>query len=330
MPQDTINTDVYPMITTQTCRCGHPKPAHDHFRGGTDCALCGPHTCPRYRSNRSWWRPVRPRSSQPVTQPATQPLTTPTTTPHATVSQVTPRVAWRPTRADGRPMYPAPLARVRRVASRLRNNDSLQTYVQSHSSPEDPHLAAVAKATRNDLTDHYMLTGHIEGHLLASLVHLAQARRVLEIGTYTGSSTLAMARALPPDGTIITCEIDPTTAQIAATHFAASPYADRIDLRVAPAIDTIEALPSEDPFDIIFIDADKTSYSLYYYATLHLLAPHGLLVVDNTLHEGLPLNSDDPGVRAIRRFNDEVATDTRVEQVILDIRDGVTLIRKVR
>ena len=175
-----------------------------------------------------------------------------------------------------------------------------------------------------------MLSGAVEGRLLETLVFVSGARRILEIGTYTGYSALAMAAALPADGDLITCELDPERAEFARRHFASTPAGARIDVREGPALDTIAQL--EGPFDLVFIDADKPSYADYYEATLPLLAERGLIVVDNTLWSGRVLapgdGPDDESTRALAAFNDMVVADSRVVVVQLTVRDGVTLIRR--
>ncbi len=151
---------------------------------------------------------------------------------------------------------------------------------------------------------------------------------MLEIGTFTGYSALSMAEALPPTGRLITCELSEDHAAMARQFIARSAYADLIEVRVGPAIETVRAL--EGPFDFVFIDADKPSYLDYYEASLPLLAPTGLIAVDNVFQGGRVVdpNTDSQNAAAMRRFNDHVAADKRVECVMVPIRDGVTLIRR--
>lgn len=204
----------------------------------------------------------------------------------------------------------------------------VELYATEHSSPERPWLADLAEETRSSTDLPAMMVGPLEGHFLAMLVFAVRPRSVLEIGTFTGYSALAMAEALPPDGRIVTCELSDLHADIAERHIKASPWADRIDLRRGPALDTIEGLPG--PFDLVFIDADKTGYSAYFDAVVDKLAPHGLLVVDNVLQFGGVANPLDttPDVVALREFNAKVLADPRVEQVVLTVREGVTLVRR--
>jgi caffeoyl-CoA O-methyltransferase len=161
------------------------------------------------------------------------------------------------------------------------------------------------------------------------LVAAVGARRVLEIGTFTGYSALSMAEALPANGKLISCELDPAHAEMAQRYISRSQYSSLIEIRVGPAIETIRSL--EGTFDFVFIDADKTGYLAYYEAVLPKLAPGGLIAVDNVLQSGRVVDRGDQSdnVRAIREFNDHVAADRRVECVMVPIRDGVTLIRRV-
>jgi caffeoyl-CoA O-methyltransferase len=173
-----------------------------------------------------------------------------------------------------------------------------------------------------------MLTGPIEGAFLRMLVGLCDARRVLEIGTYTGYSALTMAEGLPEDGELITCDIDPDTSAIAQSFFDRSPHGKKIRLLRGRAIKTVASLPAEPPFDFVFIDADKESYIDYYEAALPRLRPGGLLAADNTLWSGRVLDPKEKSDHAIVAFNNHVARDPRVTQVLLSVRDGVMLVRK--
>ena len=206
--------------------------------------------------------------------------------------------------------------------------EDLEAYAVAHSSPEADWLAALAAETREVSEAHGMMVGVLEGRFLEFLVFMTGARRVLEIGTFTGYSALSMAAALPPDGRVVTCDIDPATNAVARRHAASSPYADRIDFRLGPALNTIATL--DGPFDLVFVDADKESYLAYYEAVLPKLAERGVIVVDNVLWSGRVMDPADETVdtKAIRAFNDTVAADPRVVCVMLTVRDGVTLIRR--
>jgi predicted O-methyltransferase YrrM len=207
-------------------------------------------------------------------------------------------------------------------------SEDIETYAAAHTSPEDPLLAEVAAATRASQEGHGMMVGLLEGRFLETLVWLSGARRVLEIGCFTGYSALSMAAALPPDGTIITCELDPERAAMARRHFDASPWASQIRILEGPALESIAGL--DGPFDLIFVDADKANYSNYYEAVLPRLADRGLIVADNVLWSGRVLDEADQSddTRAIRAFNDMVVNDPRVTCVMATVRDGVLLIRR--
>jgi caffeoyl-CoA O-methyltransferase len=204
----------------------------------------------------------------------------------------------------------------------------IEEYALAHSSPPADYLRAVEEATRAETTAAGMMVGPLEGRFLEMLVHALGARRVLEVGTFTGYSSLSMAAGLAPGGRIVTLEVDPRHAALARRNIAASPYAEAIEVVEGPALDALDAL--EGPFDFVFLDADKGGYVAYYEATLPMLAPRGLLAADNTLWSGRVLDErdEDEDTLAIRRFNDHVAADPRVVCVQLPIRDGVTLVRR--
>jgi predicted O-methyltransferase YrrM len=198
----------------------------------------------------------------------------------------------------------------------------LAEYAERLTSPHDPLLAALAEETRDTLGSEEMLTGPVAGRLLELLVWFGRAHRVLEIGTFSGHSALAMAPALPDGGRIDTCEVDPERAAFAQRYFDRSPYGSRITLHVGPALETLARL--EGAFDFVFIDADKDGYVDYYEAAVPRLSERGLIVADNTLSSGQVLEGDGP----IVRFNEHVAADPRTVQVLLTVRDGMTLIRR--
>jgi len=206
----------------------------------------------------------------------------------------------------------------------------VEQYAAEHTTPEPPWFATLAEETRNATRAPTMMVGTLEGRLLTALVAMLRPRSVLEIGTFTGYSALSMAEALPPDGRIVTCDISEEHLAIARRHIAASPYAGVIEIRSGPALETIATLPG--PFDLVFIDADKTSYSAYFEATLAKLAPDGVILVDNVLWSGRVLDPaiTEPDTAAIKAFNDQVLADDRVEVVMLTVRDGVSLIRHRR
>ena len=207
-------------------------------------------------------------------------------------------------------------------------SEEIEAYAAAHSTPEHPVLAAVAAETRDTEESHGMMVGLLEGRFLETLVWLTGARRVLEIGAFTGYSALSMAAALPPDGRLVTCEVSAERAEVCRRHFDESPWGDRIEIRVGPALDSLAAL--DGPFDLVFVDADKTNYLNYYEAVLPKLADHGLIAVDNVLWSGRVLDEGDQSddTVAMRAFNDFVRDDDRVVCVMTTVRDGVTLIRR--
>ena len=208
----------------------------------------------------------------------------------------------------------------------------VERYAVEHSTPEPGWFAELAEDTRSRTSAPGMMVGTLEGRFLAAVVAMLRPSLVLEIGTFTGYSSLSMAEALPPEGRIITCDISEEHVAIARQHIGASPYADRIEIRVGPAIETIGAL--DGPFDLVFIDADKPGYLGYYEAVLPKLSPHGVILADNVLWSGRlvdgPGTDDDDNTRALREFNDHVVADERVEVVMLTVRDGVSIIRSRR
>ena len=231
-----------------------------------------------------------------------------------------------------------------RTAYELANG--LDRYLGRWSSPESADLQRLADRTAAEdwsrrpdgqssgRLEQEMLSGHLEGQVLKMLVHLTGARRVLEIGMFTGYSALAMAEALPPDGRLVACEIDPAVAAFAQECFDGSACGARISVLVGPAQTSLDTLADDgERFDLVFIDADKAGYVDYLDAVLAsgMLTPRGLVCVDNTLMQGEPWlpGESSPNGRAIADFNRSVAEDPRVEQVILPVRDGLTLIRRV-
>ena len=206
--------------------------------------------------------------------------------------------------------------------------EAIERYAEAHTTPPPPLLAELAAETEETLSSPQMLTGPIEGRFLQQLVFASGARRVLELGTYSGYSALSMAEGLPPDGRIDTCEVDERHAEVARRYIARSAYADRITVHLGPALETIARL--EGAFDLVFIDADKGNYVNYYEAVLPRLSERGLIAADNTLWSGRVLDDSDDseGTVAIRAFNEHVLADERVVSVMLTVRDGVTLIRR--
>lgn len=204
---------------------------------------------------------------------------------------------------------------------------AIERYAAAHSSPVPPLLDEVYAVTRERMEDRAgMLSGQVEGVLLQTLLRAMGARRVLEIGTFTGAAALVLAEALPADGQVITCELDPEAIAVARRFFARSPHGQKIELREGLALATLATL--DGPFDLVFIDADKENYTAYYEASLPLLAPHGIIAVDNVLWSGRVLDPREPRDHAIVAFNNHVRADPRVTCVLLTVRDGVMLIQR--
>jgi predicted O-methyltransferase YrrM len=204
----------------------------------------------------------------------------------------------------------------------------VEAYAEAHSSPNGELFERLAAETHEKTELPQMMVGLLEGNLLAFFVRMLGARRVLELGTFTGYSSISMALALPPDGRVITCDVNEETNAIAARYAAEAGVADKIDFRLGPALESVAAL--DGPFDIVFIDADKVNYLDYYEATLPLLADNGLMIIDNTLWSGAvaDANNQDDSTNAIRALNDRVLEDERVESVLLTVRDGMNLVRR--
>jgi caffeoyl-CoA O-methyltransferase len=208
-------------------------------------------------------------------------------------------------------------------------NEDVERYALEHSTPDPEIFRRLEEETRATQTLPQMMVGPLEGPLLGWLVWLSGARSILEIGTFTGYSSISMALALPEGGRITTIEIDEETSAVARRYAEVAGVADRIDHRVGSAIEELQGL--DGPFDLVFIDADKESYIDYYENVLPKLSDRGLIVADNVLWSGRVVEQDgDENTRAIKTFNDHVAADERVECLMLTVRDGMTLIRPRR
>ncbi|MDZ4277910.1 MAG: O-methyltransferase [Dehalococcoidia bacterium] len=205
--------------------------------------------------------------------------------------------------------------------------EEIESYAMAHSTPLPPLLDELVSETRKEMGGRaLMLSGQLEGTLLQMLAASLGAKRVLEVGMFTGFSALMMAAALPDDGQVVTCEIDPKAIAFARRFFDRSPHGKKIEVREGPALDTLKQL--DGPFDLVFIDADKPNYIPYYEEALRLLSPAGVIAVDNVLWSGNVLDPQDDQARAIVAFNERVERDDRVTNVVLTVRDGLTLIRK--
>jgi len=205
-------------------------------------------------------------------------------------------------------------------------SEDIENYAYEHTQAEDSLLEELEKETYETLEIPQMTTGRIEGRFLKLLAQLIGAKRILEIGTFGGYGTLSMAEALPKDGTLITCDIDPPAIAFAKRYFAQSEHGHKITLLEGPALDSLKTLSGS--FDMAFIDADKENYLNYYEAILPLIRQGGLIVADNVLWSGRVLNPTEPSDIAIHKFNQTVRRDNRVEPVMLTVRDGIYCIRK--
>jgi caffeoyl-CoA O-methyltransferase len=204
----------------------------------------------------------------------------------------------------------------------------VEQYAEDHTTPDGELFERLAAETRDVSEVPQMMVGRLEGQFLAFLVRSTGARRVLELGTFTGYSSISMAQALPDGGSIVSCDVNEETTAIARRYAEEAGVADRIEYRLGPAIETLADL--DGPFDLIFIDADKVGYVDYYEAVLPKLADGGLILADNTLASGRVVDEAEDGgmTAAIQRFNEHVRKDDRVESVMLTVRDGVTMIRR--
>jgi len=197
-------------------------------------------------------------------------------------------------------------------------------YAERHTTPSGELFERLAAETREKTDIPQMMVGEVEGRFLEFLVRATGARLVLELGTFTGYSSISMARGLPDGGRVTTCDVNEETNAIARRYAEEAGVADRIEYRLGPALDTIAEL--DGPFDLVFIDADKENYRNYYDAVLPKVAPNGLILADNALRNGRVLEEDSG--EPMQAFNDYVLNDERVECVLLTVRDGILLVMK--
>lgn len=207
--------------------------------------------------------------------------------------------------------------------------DAIEEYICRHIDPAEPALARLDRDTHVYHLRPRMVSGHLQGRILKMICRMVQPHRVLELGTFTGYSALCFAEGMAPDGEVHTLEIDDEVEDFAREHFAQSPYGDKVKMYIGDALETIKALT--DTYDLVFIDANKRDYLRYYEAVLPLVRPGGIILADNTLWDGKVVtepDSRDPQTVGIVEFNNFVATDDRVEKVILPLRDGLTILWK--
>ena len=202
----------------------------------------------------------------------------------------------------------------------------IEAYAEAHSASESEVCRKLRMETDRTMELSQMVVGPWEGAFLKIMTKLVGAKRVLEIGTFTGYSALSFAEVLPPDGQVITCDIDADSTTLARKHFDQSPYGSKIEIRLGPALNTLETLRK--PFDVIFIDADKSNYIHYYQRSMDLVSEQGVILIDNVLWNGDVLHHPpiDEQTATIQELNRVVHNDTRVSAVLVPIRDGVLVI----
>lgn len=203
----------------------------------------------------------------------------------------------------------------------------IEAYAEAHSWAESEICRALREATRRTMDKPQMMVGPLVGAFLKMMARLVQAKRILEVGTFTGYSTLCFAEALPADGQIVTCDIDPKSTALAKKYFASSPHGRKIDLRLGSALETLDGLSG--PFDLIFIDADKANYLQYYRRALELVSPNGVILIDNVLWSGAVLQPEPPdrATAVIQELNRVIASDPHVKAVLVTMRDGLFVVK---
>ncbi|MDD6209378.1 MAG: O-methyltransferase [Bacteroidales bacterium] len=208
--------------------------------------------------------------------------------------------------------------------------EALEKYILEHSDPEEELLQKMVRDAHVNLLRPRMVSGHLQGLFLKLFCRAVNARRILEIGTYTGYATIAMAEALDENGYIDTIEIDDEMEPFIQRYFSSFPAREKIRLHIGDAVDIIPKL-NNDEYDLVFIDADKRIYNTYYDLVFDKVRKGGIILADNTLWDGKVLEKPSPSDKqtiGILQFNDRVASDTRVEKMILPLRDGLTIIWK--
>ena len=210
---------------------------------------------------------------------------------------------------------------------------TLQEYIERFSSPENEALQAITRTTYNHVLNPHMLSGQVQGRVLSMLSHMIRPKRILELGTFTGYSALCLAEGLAEDGRLVTIEHNDELEETIRHNLSLSPLGEKVELIIGDAKEYLSTLASRlSPFDLVFIDADKREYCAYLDLVLPLVAGGGFILADNTLWDGHivdPNYDKDKQTLGLRAFNQKVAEDERLEQVILPLRDGLTLIRKI-
>jgi caffeoyl-CoA O-methyltransferase len=205
----------------------------------------------------------------------------------------------------------------------------IHAYLLAHGSQPDEIQQGLIDETNALGGISMMQVAPEQGAFMSLMTRLLGARRAIEVGTFTGYSALCIAQALPEDGLLVCCDVSDEWTSVGVPYWEKAGVRSRIDLRIAPAIDTLRSLPADEQFDLAFIDADKPNYHAYYEELLRLVRPGGLILVDNVLWSGNVVNEDanDENTVAIRAFNDAIAADDRVESVMLAISDGLSFLR---
>ena len=207
--------------------------------------------------------------------------------------------------------------------------EAIQHYVEQHTSAESDLLKTINRQTHAQVLMPRMLSGHLQGRLLSMISHMIRPKTILEIGTYTGYSALCMVEGLQPDGKLITIDVNEELEDRVRGYFRHAQVEDRIDFRIGKAADIIPSLSEQ--FDLVFIDADKENYSLYYDLVIDRVNLNGFILADNVLWSGKVLDAKpDKDAKSIITFNQKVHEDPRVENVLLPVRDGIMVVRKVR
>lgn len=208
---------------------------------------------------------------------------------------------------------------------------TLDEYISLHSTPENEALEAITRDTYNHVLNPHMLSGHVQGRVLSMLSHMIRPKRILELGTFTGYSALCLVEGLAEGGKLITIEHNDELEETIERNLSRSPLAERIEVRIGDCKEVIGEL--EGPFEVVFMDADKREYCAYLDLVYPLVPVGGFILADNTLWDGHvidPAYDKDKQTLGLRAFNDKVKEDNRFEQVILPLRDGLTLIRKIK
>ncbi len=208
---------------------------------------------------------------------------------------------------------------------------ALEAYAENHTSPEPPAAAELNRQTHLKVLQPRMLSGHLQGRLLSMMAHMARPEQILEIGTYTGYSAICLAEGMREGGTLHTIDIDEELRPMAERYFEKANCADRIRMHTGAALEVIDTL--DGPFDLVFIDADKTNYLNYYKAVFSKVPVGGYIIADNVLWSGKVLDPaealDDPDTAALMKYNEAVLNDPKTENVLLPVRDGLMIARKI-